>query len=66
MQYLPQCQDCLFGLERLVVGELDHVGNGSEKGLIDVHLGVGVDRVVADVEELDDLGFWELFDYAFS
>ena len=31
-----------------------------------MHLGVGVDRVVADVEELDDLGFWELFDDALA
>lgn len=31
-----------------------------------MHLGVGVDRVVADVEELDDLGFWELFDNALA
>ena len=30
------------------------MGDGSEKGLIDVHLGVSVDGVVADVEELDD------------
>ena len=29
-------------------------------------LGVSVNRIVADVEELDDLGFWELFDDAFS
>ena len=29
-------------------------------------LGVGVDAVVADVKELDDLGLWELFDDAFA
>jgi len=29
-------------------------------------LGVGVDAVVADVKELDDLGFWELFDDALA
>ena len=29
-QYLPQSQDCLFGLEWLVVGELDHVRDRSE------------------------------------
>jgi len=63
---LPQCEDCLLGLKRLVIGELDHVRNGSEQGLVHVHLGVGVDRVVADVEELDDLGFWELFDDALA
>ena len=38
----------------------------SKEGLIDVNLGVGVDAVIADVEELDDLGFWELFDDAFT
>ena len=31
-----------------------------------MNLGVGVDAVIADVEELDDLGFWELFDDAFT
>ncbi len=36
----------------------------SEKRLIYVDLGVDVDGVVADVEELDDLGLGELFDYA--
>jgi hypothetical protein len=29
-------------------------------------LGVGVDAVVADVKELDDLWFWELFDDALA
>jgi len=56
----------LLGLERLVVGELDYVGDGSKEGLIDVDLGVRVDRIVADVKELDDLGFGELFDDTFS
>ena len=37
-----------------------------EEGLVDVDLGVSVDRIIADVEELNDLGFWELFDDAFS
>ena len=37
-----------------------------EEGLVDVDLGVSVDRIIADVEELYDLGFWELFDDAFS
>jgi len=49
-------------LEGLVVRELDHVGFGREEGLVDVHLGVGVDAVVADVEELDDLRLWELLE----
>ena len=40
--------------------------DGSEQGLVHVHLGVSVDAVVADVEELNDLGFWELFDDAFT
>ena len=31
-----------------------------------MNLGVGVNAVVADVEKLDDLGFWELFDDAFT
>ena len=38
----------------------------SKKRLIDVDLGVGVNGIVADVEELDDLGFWELFDDTFT
>ena len=38
----------------------------SEERLVDVDLGVSVNRIVADVEELDDLGFWELFDNAFA
>lgn len=63
---LPQGENCLFGLERLVVGELDHMGSGSEQGLIYVDLGVCVDGVVAYVEELDDLRFWELLDDAFA
>lgn len=56
----------MLGLERLVVGELDYVRNRGEQGLVHMHLGVGVDAVVADVEELNDLGFWELFDDAFA
>ncbi len=42
------------------------MGDGSKEGLVDMDLGVGVDGVVADVKELDDLRFWELFDDAFS
>ena len=38
----------------------------SEERLVDVDLGVSVDRIVTDVEKLNDLGFWELFDDAFS
>ena len=38
----------------------------SEEGLVDMDLGVSVDRIIANVEELNDLGFWELFDDAFS
>jgi hypothetical protein len=40
--------------------------DGGEQGLINVDLGVSVDGVVAYVEELDDLGFWELFDDALT
>ena len=64
--HLPQREHCLFGLERLVVGELDDMRDRGEQGLINVDLGVSVDGVVADIEELNDLGFWELFDDAFS
>ena len=42
------------------------MGLWREEGLVDVHLGVGVDGVVADVEELDDLGLGELFDDTFT
>ena len=42
------------------------MGNRGEQRLIHVDLGVGVDAVVADVKELDDLGLWELFDDAFA
>ena len=38
----------------------------SEEGLVDMDLRISVDRIVTDVEELNDLGFWELFDDAFS
>ena len=38
----------------------------SEEGLVDMDLGVGVNRIIANVEELNDLGFWELFDDAFT
>ena len=38
----------------------------SKERLVDVDLRVGVDAVIANVKELYDLGFWELFDYAFS
>lgn len=47
---------------RLVVSELDDVWLGSEEGLVDVYLGVDVNRVVANVEELDDLGLGILVD----
>ena len=65
-EYLPECQDRSFGLEWLVVGELNHVGDGSEEGLVNMDIGIGVDGVIANVEELNDLGFWELFDDAFA
>lgn len=39
---------------------------GREKRLIDIDLGVNVNRVVTDVEELDDLGLRELFDDTFT
>ena len=64
--HLPQCQDRRLGLQGLVVGELDYMRDRSEERLVDVDLGVSVDRIIADVEELNDLGFWELFDDAFS
>ena len=66
MGYLPQGEDGLLGLEWLVVRELDHVRDGGKQRLVHVHLGVRVDAVVPDVEELNDLGFWELFDDAFT
>jgi len=61
---LPQSENLLLGLLGLVVGELDDVGLGRKDGLVHVDLGVDVDGVVADVEELDDLGLRELFDHA--
>ena len=42
------------------------MGDRSEEGLVNMDLGVGVDGIVSNVEELYDLGFWELFDDAFS
>jgi len=39
---------------------------GREKWLVNIDLGVDVDRVVANVEELDDLGLRELFDDTFT
>ena len=63
---LPQCEDCLLGLQWLVVGKLNYVRDWGEQGLVHMDLGVGVDAVVADVKELDDLWFWELFDDALA
>jgi len=42
------------------------MGLWGEKRLVDVDLGVDVDGVIADVEELDNLGFGELFDRALA
>jgi hypothetical protein len=42
------------------------VGDGSEERLVNMDLRISVDGVVSNVEELNDLGFWELFDDAFS
>lgn len=47
-------------MERLVVGELDDVRLWLEQGLVNIHLRVGVDAVVSDVEMLDDFWLWEL------
>ena len=64
--HLPQFQDLFLDLKGLVVGELDYVRDWSEEGLVDMDLGVGVNRIIANVEELNDIGFWELFDDAFA
>ena len=45
---------------------MDHVWDWGEQRLVHVDLGVSVDAVIADVKELDDLGFWELFDDALA
>ena len=42
------------------------MGLWGEERLVDVDLGVDVDGVIADVEELDDLGLGELFDRALA
>ena len=57
---LPELQNVLFDLERLVVRELDDMRLWLEERLVDVNLRVSVDAVVRDVEMLDDLRFWEL------
>ena len=56
----------LLGLEGLVAGELDDVRLGREKGFVNVDLRVCVDGIIADVEELDNLGLGELFDDTFT
>lgn len=56
----------LPGLKGLVVCKLDNMRLWREERLVDVHLRVGVDGVVADVKELDDLGLGELFDDTFT
>ena len=56
----------LPGLEGLVTGELDDVRLGCEKRFVNIHLRVRVDGVIADVEELDNLGLGELFDDTFT
>lgn len=63
---LPKCEDCCFGLQGLVVGKLDYVGNGGEEGFVYVHVRVGVDRVVPYVEELNNFRFWKLVHNALS
>ena len=62
--YLPQLQDVLFDLERLVVGELDDMWLWLEQRLVYVNLRVSIDAVVSDVEVLDDLRFGKLVDEA--
>lgn len=58
--HLPQLENHLLYLERLVVGELDDVRLSLKQWLINIHLRVRVDAVVCYVEMLDDLGLREL------
>ena len=63
---LPQLQYLFLGLEGFIVRELDHHRLWGEERLVDVDLGIDVDGVVADVEELNDFGSLVLFDHAFA
>jgi hypothetical protein len=64
-EHLPQLKYLLSGLEGLVVGELNHVRFGRKERLVDIDLGVDVDGVVSNIEELDDFWLRELLDNAF-
>jgi hypothetical protein len=63
---LPQLQYLFLGLEGLVVGELNERGFGGEERLVDINLGIDVDGVVSDVQELNNFRLWLRFNYAFS
>lgn len=65
-EHLPQLQYLFLGLEWFVVRELDGQGLWGKEGLIYVDLGIDVDRVVTDVEELNDFGLLVLIDDAFA
>lgn len=53
-------------MEGFVVCELNHRGLWGEERLVYVDLGIDVDRVVTDVEELNDFGLLILLDYTFA
>lgn len=57
---VPELQDLLFDLKRLVVRELDDVRLWLEERLVNLHLRVAVYAIVGDVEVLNDLGLREL------
>jgi hypothetical protein len=63
---LPQLQYLFLGLEGFVVRELDHRRLWRKERLVYINLGIDVDGVVTDVEELDDFRLVRLIDCTFS
>jgi hypothetical protein len=53
-------------LEGLVVGELDERGFRGEERLVDINLGIDVDGVVSNIEELNEFWLRFLFNCTFS
>jgi len=63
---LPQLQYLFLGLEGFVVRERDHHRLWGEERLVYINLGIDVDAVVTDVEELNDLWLLPLLDIALA
>lgn len=54
--FISEFEEFVLDLERLVVSKSNHVWDALENRLVHRDPGVGVDRVVCQVQKLDDLG----------